>query len=58
LLLSSIRQAVLKRSLPLSTRDLQIVFSAIGADAGVTGAVNLALDRVFEVDSTGTHKHF
>jgi len=57
LLLSSIRQAVLKRSLPLSTRDLQIVFSAIGPDAGVTGAVILALDKVFEVDPTGAHKH-
>jgi len=55
LLLSSIRQAVLKRSLPLSTRDLQIVFSAIGPDAGVTGAVNLALDKMFEGELTGTH---
>ena len=30
LLLSSIRQTVLHRSLPLATRDLQIVFSEIG----------------------------
>ncbi len=34
ILLSSIRQAVLNRSLPLATRNLDIVFSAIGPDAG------------------------
>jgi glucokinase-like ROK family protein len=50
LLLSSIRQAVLNRSLPLSTRDLRIVFSETGSDAGVIGAVNLALDKVFQVE--------
>jgi len=49
LLLSSIRQAVLYRSLPLATRNLNIVFSGIGADAGVIGAVNLALDNLFTV---------
>lgn len=53
LLLSSIRQAVLRRSLPLSTRNLDIVFSAIGADAGVIGAVNLALDHLFVVLPAG-----
>jgi predicted NBD/HSP70 family sugar kinase len=47
LLLSSIRQSVLNRSLPLSTRDLHIVFSSIGSDAGVMGAVNLAMDYMF-----------
>jgi predicted NBD/HSP70 family sugar kinase len=51
LLLSSIRQTVLNRSLPLATRDLQIVFSAIGADAGVIGAVNLAMDYMFTLPS-------
>jgi len=51
LLLSSIRQAVLNRSLPLATRDLDIVFSEIGRDAGVTGAVNLALDYMFTIES-------
>jgi glucokinase-like ROK family protein len=49
LLLSSIRQAVLGRSLPLATRNLQIVFSGIGQDAGILGAVNLALDYIFTV---------
>ena len=47
LLLSSIRQAVLSRSLPLATRDLLIVFSEIGPDAGVIGAINLAMDNIF-----------
>ncbi|MCX6056180.1 MAG: ROK family protein [Chloroflexi bacterium] len=51
LLLSSIRQTVLNRSLPLATRDLHIVFSAIGADAGVIGAVNLAMDYMFTLSS-------
>lgn len=46
-LLSSIRQSVLNRSLPLATRDLHIVFSSIGPDAGVIGAVNLAMDYMF-----------
>ena len=49
LLLSSIRQAVLNRSLPLATRNLDIVFSGICEDAGVIGAVNLAMDYMFTV---------
>lgn len=51
LLLSSIRQSVLNRSLPLATRDLQIVFSEIGPDAGVIGAINLAMDYMFSLSS-------
>jgi predicted NBD/HSP70 family sugar kinase len=50
LLLSSIRQAVLNRSLPLSTRNLSIIFSAVGNDAGVTGATALAIEHVFLVE--------
>lgn len=49
-LLSAIRQAVLRRSTALSTRHLQIELSQLGADAGVTGSIWLALDHVFEVD--------
>ena len=56
LLLSSIRQGVLNRSLPLATRDLRIVFAAIGPDAGVTGAVSLALDHMFSVENSNNHK--
>jgi predicted NBD/HSP70 family sugar kinase len=50
ILLSSIRQAVLNRSLPLATRNLDLVFSAIGADAGIIGAINLAMDYIFTVE--------
>jgi glucokinase-like ROK family protein len=50
LLLSSIRQGVLNRSLPLATRDLQIVFSAIGPQAGIIGAVSLAIEHMFTVE--------
>ena len=53
LLLSSIRQAVLGRSLPLATRNLNIVFSATGPDSGVIGAVNLAVDHLFRVVPSG-----
>ena len=51
LLLSSIRQAVLNRSLPLATRNLDIVFSAAGQDAGVIGALNLAMDYLFTFEA-------
>jgi glucokinase-like ROK family protein len=49
LLLSSIRQTVLHRSTSLATRDLRIVFSETGPDAGVIGAVNLAMDYMFTI---------
>lgn len=52
LLLSSIRQVVLRRSLPLATRDLRIVFSAKGTDAGVSGAMALAIESIFCVSVT------
>lgn len=47
--LSSIRQATLRRSTPLSTRKLRIVYSQLGEDAGVVGAIWLALENVFIV---------
>jgi glucokinase-like ROK family protein len=50
LLLSSIRQAVLTRSLPLATRNLRIDFSSSGQDAGVAGAISLAIENVFSVE--------
>jgi glucokinase-like ROK family protein len=57
LLLSSIRQAVLQRSTPLATRDLQIVFSQIGADAGVLGAVSLATEYMFSLTPAGSSQN-
>jgi predicted NBD/HSP70 family sugar kinase len=50
LLLSSIRQAVFSRSLPLATRNLQIVFSGIGPEAGLLGAISLALNYVLTIE--------
>jgi predicted NBD/HSP70 family sugar kinase len=52
ILLSSIRQAVFSRSLPLATRNLQIVFSGIGPEAGMFGAIKLALDYVVTIETS------
>jgi predicted NBD/HSP70 family sugar kinase len=49
LLLAAIRQAVLHRSTALATRDLTIQYSPMGSEAGVTGAIHLALDYLFLV---------
>jgi glucokinase-like ROK family protein len=51
-LLVSIRRAILKRSLPLATTHLSIMFSRMGSDAGVTGAVALALDYLFVIEGS------
>jgi glucokinase-like ROK family protein len=48
-LLSSIRQTVLQRSLPLATRHLIIDYSNMGTEAGVTGAIFLTFDYLFYV---------
>ncbi len=48
-LLASIRQAVLKRSTALATRELIVSYSPMSGDAGVTGAVHLALEHLFVV---------
>jgi glucokinase-like ROK family protein len=49
-LLVAIRRAVLHRSLPLATTHLSIKFSNMGSDAGVTGAIALALDYLFVIE--------
>jgi len=49
-LLVAIRRAVLHRSLPLATTHLSIKFSTMGSDAGVTGAIALALDYLFAIE--------
>ena len=46
-LLASIRQAVLRRSTALATRNLVANYSAMGTEAGVTGAIHLALEHLF-----------
>jgi glucokinase-like ROK family protein len=48
-LLASIRQAVLRRSTALATRELIISYSPMGGEAGVTGAIHLALEYIFVV---------
>lgn len=46
-LLSTIRQATLRRATALSTRTLRIDYSRLGEDAGVKGAIWLAMEHVF-----------
>ncbi|MFV1949739.1 MAG: ROK family protein [Anaerolineales bacterium] len=46
-LLSTIRQATLKRATALSTKSLIIDYSELGEDAGVHGAIWLAIENVF-----------
>ncbi len=48
-LLIAIKRAVLRRSLPLATTNLAISFSRTGSDAGVIGAIMLALEYLFVV---------
>ncbi|NOH13768.1 MAG: ROK family protein [Chloroflexi bacterium] len=45
--LSTIRQATLRRATALSTRSLQIDYSKLGSDAGVHGAIWLAIENTF-----------
>jgi glucokinase-like ROK family protein len=49
-LLVAIRRAVLHRSLPLATTHLSIKFSRMGWNAGVVGAISLALDYLFVIE--------
>lgn len=49
-LLVAIRRAVLQRSLPLATTHLSIKYSRMESDAGVTGAIALALDYLFAIE--------
>jgi glucokinase-like ROK family protein len=49
-LLVAIRRAVLRRSLPLATRNLSINYSRMGPEAGVTGAVTLAREYLFVIE--------
>lgn len=56
LFLASIRQAVLKRSLPLASSNLTITFSDLGDDAGVLGAVNMTMDTMFLAQPEGIVK--
>ena len=50
-LLVAIRRAVLRRSLPLATTQLSLHYSRMGSAAGINGAVALAREYLFVVDS-------
>jgi len=52
-LLSGVRAAVYEQALPLATRKLSITTSQLGSDAGMVGAVALALREVFSVPGVG-----
>ena len=45
--LANVKQVVIKRSLPLATRSLQIVRSTLGAEAGLIGAALMVVDELF-----------
>lgn len=47
--LATIRQTVYRRSLPLATRNLQIVPSGLGPMAGVVGAAAMVADELFSL---------
>jgi predicted NBD/HSP70 family sugar kinase len=49
-LLASVRETVLRRSLPLATRDLLIQRSSLGGLAGVIGASAMVVDQLFARD--------
>jgi len=51
-LLVAIRRAVLHRSLPLATTHLSIKFSRMSSNAGVMGAISLALDYLFALEDS------
>jgi glucokinase-like ROK family protein len=48
-----IREVVYRRSTPLATRDLRIVRSPLGRDAGIVGAAVMAVDELFARDRLG-----
>jgi len=45
--LNTIRQVVLQKASPLSTRDLSIKYSELGERAGIVGALSLAQEMLF-----------
>lgn len=46
--LAAIRQAIYERSLPLATRDLQVVLHSLGAEVGVTGCALLVIEELMQ----------
>ena len=54
LMLAAVRQAVYRRSLPLATRELQILRSAPQGWAGLRGAAFMVVDELFSRERLGT----
>ncbi len=54
LMLAAVRQAVYRRSLPLATRELQILRSAPEGQAGLRGAAFMVVDELFSRERLGT----
>ena len=52
-LLAGVREEVYRRSPPLATRDLRIVRSAAGSDAGMLGAAAIITEKVLDGVATG-----
>jgi glucokinase-like ROK family protein len=53
LFLATIRETVYRRSLPLATRELQVLPSVLGPMAGVVGAATMVADELFSRDQLG-----
>ena len=49
--LAAIRQRIYQRSLPLATRDLRIVFSALGHRGGLVGAAAMTVDQLLRPEA-------
>lgn len=49
--LASIRETVYRRSLPLATRELKVVRSALGLRGGLLGAAFMAIEELFTVEA-------
>jgi glucokinase-like ROK family protein len=54
LYLAEIRQSILHRSLPLATRELQILPSPLGDHAGLRGAAFLVIDQLLSREMLGS----
>lgn len=54
LYLAEIRQSVLRRSLPLATRELRITSSPMGDESGLRGAAFLVVDELLSREILGT----
>jgi predicted NBD/HSP70 family sugar kinase len=53
MILTAVREAVYRRSLPLATRDLRIDRSILSPDPGLSGAAHMVLDELFSRQRLG-----